>query len=819
MTTGSFSDKTWSGTPMWQIADELEEQRRKREAEERRKASTPVAVLNVRAEGEHFLCELTLLIPTHVAGLPADSRPDASGFREVKLRGPRRRLRAEAVQDGFELRRGFKAGGEAEVVRRNHGLRSKTWDRADLPDDSIRIDEDEDQEHRLRLAQRPRGTGWSRQKDADFFVHTHSPMAYDPKKMQYFKIEAATNRYVPCDAPHDPVEYLVNVSAGASLVGKDDADLSLPERPRSLLLKELVLTGRAMKKPLFFLDQPASCFVLFESVRGPAAADYCSRNFHTKLLAKLSSTLQFWSDEMTTSLIRSILEDLDTELLQQSATCYDGAALGVALLLGDRLTVATLGGVRAMLLTPGGAMRVVGDQHLVVEEGTERQRLDGCGGEVVAREDRLAVRRPLLPRDPAPAQDQATEIRRVLEAAPDSFATLGFAVEDAVDGKAAKAQYRRLALKVHPDKAPEDLKERAKEAFAKIETAVERIEALCEADAAGTSKLHKLLHAAGSVTSAVMPRAWAQAFLDAEEAEDAAKKAEEKKKALAKLGVFADGRLAHPDAARASALIDEALEALTAPLPKDNGIGLEAVPVTRALGLRDLKRPHGIVTADPQVDFVQLDIPGTYHLALLSSGTRVLEEKDIVARLRGFPRQPKAASLMIAQTASQGQARKNRAAPACLASAVVGAFEVQEEKAPEPPQKKARAEQAPADKARCLHILLKHKDLRMTKDPESQVRLKGKGPVTRTQAQAERELLAMQQALLDNPNVFHVLARKHSECDTALQPGQSAGDLGWVSRGSCGNPQFEAVMFALKTYEVSDIISTPRGLHIIQRIA
>uniref|UniRef100_A0A7S2Q391 peptidylprolyl isomerase n=1 Tax=Zooxanthella nutricula TaxID=1333877 RepID=A0A7S2Q391_9DINO len=827
MTSGNFSDKTWSGTPMWQIAEELEEQRRKRDEEDRRKASTPVAVLNVKAEGEHFLCELTLLIPANAAKLPPESRPDPSsgGFREVKVRGPRRSLRAEAVKDGFELRAGFHEKGEAEVARRCRHLRSKTWAATELPAEGVRIDEDEDKEQRLRLAQRPRGTGWSRQKDAEFFVHTHAPMAYDPKKMQYFTAEATTGRHVPCDAPHDPVEYLINVSAGASLVGKGDADLALAERPRTLLLKELVLTGRAMKKPLFFLDQPASCFVLFESVRGTAAAEYCAKNVHTKLLAKLSSTLQYWSDTMTQGLIRSIIEELDAELLQQPAACYDGAALAVALVLGDRMTLATLGGVRGLLLSPGGGVRMLGDRHFVEEEGPERQRLDACGGEVVCREQedgssKLSVRRPLRPRRTAVAQDQAAEIQRVLEAAPDSFAALGLGAEDSVDAKSAKVHYRKLALKVHPDKAPGDLKEHAKEAFAKVEAALERIEAMYDADAKATIELHRLLELAGEVDSAVMPRSWARSLLGLEEGaqlEEAEQKAEECKKTLQKLGVFADGRLAQPDAARAAAMLDEALEALQAPAPKE-GIGLEAVMVSRALGLRDLKRPKAIVTSEPQIEVFPIDTPGSYHLALLSRATRALSDEEVVSRLRGFPRQPKTASLVIAQTASEAMSSRQAPPAACLASAVVAGFEVQEDKAEEPPTKKARAEQA-VDKVRCLHILLKHKDLRMAKDPESQVRLKGKPLVSRTQAQAERELLAMQRSLLENPNIFHVLARKHSECDTAMQPGQSAGDLGWVSRGSCGIPQFEAALFGLKAYEVSDIISTPRGLHIVQRIA
>merc|ERR1719281_2213268 len=112
--------------------------------------------------------------------------------------------------------------------------------------------------------------------------------------MQYFVVDGTTQQYVPCEPPHDPIEYSISVTAGASLVGRDDKDLTSPDRPRTLLLKELVGTGRAMKKPLFFLDQPASCFVLFEGVRGSAAAEHCSKNFHTKLLAKLSSSLQYW---------------------------------------------------------------------------------------------------------------------------------------------------------------------------------------------------------------------------------------------------------------------------------------------------------------------------------------------------------------------------------------------------------------------------------------------------------------------------------------------------------------------------------------------
>lgn len=812
---------------MWQIAGELEEARKVRDAADAKKAATPVAVLNTRLEGEHNLCELMLFIPCKGA---LGATP---GFTEVKIRGPRRCLRAEAVKDGFELRNSFHEAGEVEVRKRLKELRGKTWTKEELPYDTAKIEEPADLEQRLRLAQRPAGTGWSRRKDQEFFVHNLAPMAYDPKKRQYFETEGGV-AVRPCPPPHDPTEYPISVSAGASLVGRDDADLTAPERPRTLLLKELVKTGAAMKKPLFFLDEPASCFALFEGVRGTAAVDWVSKNFHTKLLSKMGQSLQYWSDSKIEGLLSSIFEELDEELLQKPATCYDGVSLAIALFLGDRLTVATLGAVRGLWLTSTAEPRILGDKHWVTEEGTERVRVDEACAEVLqgaalASADggsRLLLQRPVQPRQTAvEEQGPRAEIMRVLSSAPDSFATLGFGSEDVIDSKAPRSLYKKLALRVHPDKAPEDLKAQAKEAFAKVETAAETIETLYDTNAAATEKLHQILATAGSISSSVMPQSWARSLLgieDTAEREEAEKKAKELKKELGKLGLFADGRLGQPDAARAGRLIDDALEVLGAPRPSKEGESLAAVEVTRALGLRDLKKPRPIVLAKPHIDTVQLEGEGAHHLVLLSRSTTALKDADIIAKVRYFARQPKAASLTIAQEVAAHHVKNDAARAQCLAGAVVGLFQVGADQAEEPPAKKARVEKKSqaaeqGDKIRCCHILLKHKDLRMVQDPESQQRLKRKGPMTRTVVQAERELLEMQKQLLANPNIFHVLCRKHSECDTAIQPGQSAGDLGWVARG--GGGLIEAAMFSLRVHEISDIVSTPRGLHIIQRIA
>ncbi|CAL1159481.1 unnamed protein product, partial [Cladocopium goreaui] len=128
------------------------------------------------------------------------------------------------------------------------------------------------------------------------------------------------------------------------------------------------------------------------------------------------------------------------------------------------------------------------------------------------------VHKSLRPRE-WQIQEEATadeEVRRVLEASPDVFATLGLSPEDTVDGKAARSSYKKLALKVHPDKAPEELKVRAKEAFDKVEKAAAAVEAFCETDVEATQCLLRVLHGAGS-SKASMTRATAVTVLGAED--------------------------------------------------------------------------------------------------------------------------------------------------------------------------------------------------------------------------------------------------------------------------------------------------------------
>ena len=83
----------------------------------------------------------------------------------------------------------------------------------------------------------------------------------------------------------------------------------------------------------------------------------------------------------------------------------------------------------------------------------------------------------------------------------------------------------------------------------------------------------------------------------------------------------------------------------------------------------------------------------------------------------------------------------------------------------------------------------------------------------RSKEAAVTQLLAIK-AAIDGGEDWAALAAKESDCGSA----RDGGDLGFFERGAMQKP-FEDAAFALQVGEISGVVDTDSGVHIIKRLA
>jgi len=94
--------------------------------------------------------------------------------------------------------------------------------------------------------------------------------------------------------------------------------------------------------------------------------------------------------------------------------------------------------------------------------------------------------------------------------------------------------------------------------------------------------------------------------------------------------------------------------------------------------------------------------------------------------------------------------------------------------------------------------------------------------VKRTRGEAERLLRAvLEECEADKERkVFSQRCRDISECQSCLKAGDLAGDLGWMKRGDNKlGEAFEAAAFALQVNQLSDLLDSDQGIHVVLRTA
>ncbi|KAH7100301.1 rotamase-domain-containing protein [Auriculariales sp. MPI-PUGE-AT-0066] len=109
------------------------------------------------------------------------------------------------------------------------------------------------------------------------------------------------------------------------------------------------------------------------------------------------------------------------------------------------------------------------------------------------------------------------------------------------------------------------------------------------------------------------------------------------------------------------------------------------------------------------------------------------------------------------------------------------------------------------DQVRASHLLVKHRDSRRPSSWKED-------NITRTKEEAINILLGYQTEIKGDPETFAKLAQAHSDCSSHAR----GGDLGPFGRGQMQRP-FEEATYALDVGQMSDIISTDSGVHIILR--
>eukprot|EP01006_Ploeotia_vitrea_P003963 TRINITY_DN113585_c0_g1_i1.p1 TRINITY_DN113585_c0_g1~~TRINITY_DN113585_c0_g1_i1.p1 ORF type:complete len:127 (-),score=2.27 TRINITY_DN113585_c0_g1_i1:66-413(-) len=114
-----------------------------------------------------------------------------------------------------------------------------------------------------------------------------------------------------------------------------------------------------------------------------------------------------------------------------------------------------------------------------------------------------------------------------------------------------------------------------------------------------------------------------------------------------------------------------------------------------------------------------------------------------------------------------------------------------------------------SNEVRASHILIKHANSR---NPVSRRTNKSTAGVTKEAAIAE--LQAIEAKIRAGELKFGDVAQQKSDCSSY----QAAGDLGSFGRGAMQKP-FEDATYALQVGEMSSIVDTDSGVHLILRTA
>jgi hypothetical protein len=345
-----------------------------------------------------------------------------------------------------------------------------------------------------------------------------------------------------------------------------------------------------------------------------------------------------------------------------------------------------------------------------------------------------------------------------------------------------KTAYRKLALRVHPDKVQDESeKDSYNKAFTRLDGAKDAIETMLNADGEACRELHKVLRFEVSSRSgaAELLGVDAAATTDTDTVVSEAEKAAKRQiKRMEKMEVSTRMAGVAEDYILGVAICNEAVETLRRPcsaeaLPRQEALLRVGLPTSRAMGARDLRFPSSIVLMEPQS--ACWHVSNKCRLAMLCGATAAMSDEQLLSSTSKYKRMPKTSALRWCLDAD---AEAPTVGAMCIRFNVKGSEQRKELSGPA--AKRLRSGLGGQQKAGTIflrHILFRHQQLKIG-DPRARREGVAKGP-----GEAEIAALACLEKLLANPAQFTKLCKELSDCQTADQAGQLAGHLGWVARG------------------------------------
>jgi len=858
----------------------------------------PDFVVSVDSIGPSFRADLSVYV----------LRPDEY-LKEVRVLGPRRATAEEARKDGCDLKRlAFriveKRFSLQEIWRRCYFLESKQWTVQELAGEDI-LETSESLVPEFIAAQQskketfestaewfqannkrrdyeenfaPVGPSWAAvqaqtpvpRQPGIWYMHErqnsegkHVPfLFFNAFTGKYYRNRSTEVTYVPAKSrwiqtgiPHSSEEHSMKMAHGSvclptSSGRKDDMAVILPELSR---------TASLLKQPLPFMDKPAALFLLVDGLRqSNLAAEWCAKRLHTHLLPRLSAYHSEPEDSELVAVVKEALEHLDNALLESPAR-YAGCCLALALLLGRRLIICSMGGCRAVVCSPpappeepvakkGVATRsawscraveggLPGHTKLEVTASQRRRRAEAYGpldfeGRPGDELQAASASQEMLAKEPS---DRDRAVRRALRAA-HPYAALGLSLAEAVAAGAGKKAVEAFETLLGPGKG--DLK--TESARSRVKAAGEAIDRMLAQDIFGAQQLAELFYIMdeeGGIVS--QQRAAALLALAPGCGEAVANGAVQVRYQAVLSGLAA---FCPQDASRGWEILREVMDAAARPAtplwtPPPSSRGVE---VASALGLRDLKRPRRLVGLEFSAEIFRIEPGSSCCMLLLTDGGNDITAAQISEAVAEHQGRPKAVATQLAAACHKpGSSKEGSESPSLGILTAFFSLKAPEE-APQPAENEADTKKRKApekevavvvgpqpgggmpNRIRVAHILMKWESL--TAHDSNACRAARKG---RTQADAEKELLKLLQVLNALPHgtpaegkklsaKFAELCKAHSDCNSA-NSGHMA-DLGWIVPGQ-SDKDFEAAAFDLPVGAISDIVISQRGAHLIHRLA